>query len=142
MRHFHAIALLILASTSPVLAQAPADPVIRLLGLTDVSVHPKKHHHYGSELHARLPGGAWVELDLNGSGEVEEIDSDSGGFPVSAVQALLPEAVKANPSFPKDAVLYKLELDHKIEMEGRLADGRKFDAEFSPDGHVIEFDTD
>lgn len=142
MRYFSSVALLILASASAALAQAPADPAIRLLGLTDVSVHPKKHHHYGSELHGRLPGGAWVELDLSSSGEVEEIDSGNGGFPVSAIQALLPEAVKANPSFPKDAILYKLELDHKIEMEGRLADGRKFDAEFGHDGRVIEFDTD
>ncbi|MFC3059148.1 hypothetical protein [Paenirhodobacter populi] len=137
-------AALLIALALPVAAQqVPA--VLDPLGLSDVQVRDKKHSDYGRVILGTLPGGARIAVELDREGRVEEIEGRRGDrFPVSAVAPLIPEAVRANPSWPADAVLEKLDFDHhdRIEIEGRLADGREFDAEFARDGRLIDFDTD
>ena len=65
-------------------------------------------------------------------------------FPLAAVEALVPEAVRGNANFPTGALLDELEIkrDGRIGMEGFLADGREFDAEFTAAGELIELDID
>ena len=38
--------------------------------------------------------------------------------------------------------MIEFEDDGRIEIEGRLSDGREFEAEFAADGRVLDFDTD
>ncbi|WP_186424483.1 hypothetical protein [Pannonibacter sp. I15F10I1] len=126
---------------TPATAQVSDSQLIGMMGLTDVSVKDKQMQH-GRELRGRLADGTWIEAEFRSNGELEEIESKNGGFPIASVSALLPDAVKANPSFPHGATLRKLEFGSKIEMEGRTAEGRKFEAEFSSDGTLLEFDLD
>lgn len=132
-------------SLPSVAAAQPVPAVLDPLGLSDVQVRDKKHAEYGRSVLGTLPGGARVEVDLDRDGRIEEIEGRRGDrFPVSAVEMLIPEAVRANASWPADAQLEKLDFDHhdRIEIEGRLSDGRDFDAEFGTDGRLIDFDTD
>lgn len=117
------------------------------LGLTDVETIAKKKEHYGQLLIGTLPDGARIEIELDRDGVVEEIEPyhhHGNGFAAKSVEALIPAAVLGNASYPKDATLYRLELDHDdhIEMEGRLASSEKFKAEFSFDGKLLEMKTD
>lgn len=124
------------------LAQAPDAPA--LLGLTDVQTREKPRAEYGSDLTGTLPGGAVVKVELDADGRIEEVESRGAFFPIGAVDALVPEAVRNHAQWPKEATLDKIEFDRdgRIEIDGLLADGREFDAEFAADGQLIEFDTD
>lgn len=126
---------------APATAQVSDSQLIGMMGLTDVSVKDKQMQH-GRELRGRLADGTRIEAEFRSNGELEEIESKDGSFPISLIGPLLPDAVKANPSFPHGATLRKLEFDGKIELEGRTADGRRFEAGFSQDGSLLDFDTD
>ena len=127
----------------PGMALAQAQDPGALLGLTDVQPG-KKPAEYGSDLRGTLPGGAAVKVELDRDGRIEEVEARGANFPIAAVDALVPEAVRAHAQWPKDATLEKIEFerDGRIEIDGNLADGREFDAEFSAAGQLIEFDTD
>jgi len=115
------------------------------IGLTDIQIHEKKQAHYGRTVLGTLPGGTRVEIDLDRHGGIEEVETRGRGlFPIAEIRSLIPDAVATHGSFPADASLEKIEFEHdgRIEMEGRLANGRKFDAEFTASGELIEFDTD
>ena len=115
------------------------------LGLTNIEIHKKPRPEYGRNVHGTLPGGSRVEIDLDRNNVIKEIEARGDGlFPVSAVQSLVPASVTKNASWPADARLEKIEFESagRIEIEGRLADGRKFDAEFAADGLMIDFDAD
>jgi hypothetical protein len=115
------------------------------LGLTDVQIRQKPHIEYGSDVYGTLPGGARVKIELRRNGTIEEIEARGRGlFSVDQIRSLIPAAVLRNSSWPAAATLSKIEFERggRIEIEGRLADGRKFDAEFAADGRLIDFDTD
>ncbi|MBP1806355.1 energy transducer TonB [Rubellimicrobium aerolatum] len=134
---------LLAASLSAQDASSAALPdVVAQLGLTEVEAH--SHRGEGRHLQGRLPEGAWVEVDLHRDGRVEEVEAHDGdGFPIAAVAALVPEAVRASPSFPAEARLHKLDWDgDRIEIEGRDGEGREFEAEFATDGRLIEMDVE
>lgn len=118
---------------------------VTALGLTDIQFREKPRSEYGRDVHGTLPGGARVEIELDRDDRIEEIEAKGTGlFPVSEIRSLIPAAVLSNSSFPADATLEKIEFERngRIEIEGRLASGREFEAEFAGDGTLIELDVD
>lgn len=133
-----------LAITGLAAAQTLPEPVAGL-GLTDVEFRQKPRVEYGSYIHGTLPGGARIEIELDRDGAIEEIEARGRGlFPVAEIRSLIPAPVLENVSWPADALLEKIEFerDGRVEIEGRLPDGREFDAEFAADGRLIDFDID
>lgn len=128
----------------PVVALAQAPDAAALLGLSDVQTREKPRAEYGRDLTGTLPGGAMVKVELEADGRIEEVEARGTLFPIAAIDPLVPEAVRAHAQWPKDATLDKIEFerDGRIEIDGRLADGRDFDAEFTAGGELIEFDID
>lgn len=127
-----------------VFAQDLPEPVTAL-GLTDIQIREKPKAEYGRDVRATLPSGSQVEIELDRDGRIEEIEAKGNAlFPVSDVRSLIPQTVLSNSSFPADATLEKIEFgkDGRIELEGRLKDGREFEAEFTRDGVLIELDVD
>lgn len=115
------------------------------LGLTDIQIREKPHAEYGRRVRGTMPGGSRVEVDLDGDDAIEDIEArGSGFFPIADIHGLIPAPVIANKSWPADAKLEKIEFENggRIEIEGRLSDGREFDAEFDADGRMLDFDTD
>ncbi|HWK72017.1 MAG TPA: hypothetical protein VNS29_14375 [Burkholderiaceae bacterium] len=115
------------------------------LGLTDIQVRQKPNAKYGRRVAGTLPSGSRIEVDLNGKNEVDDIEARGNDFfPAADIRGLVPAPVLKNASWPADAKLEKIEFEHNgnIEIKGRLANGQEFDAEFSADGRVLEFDTD
>ena len=115
------------------------------LGLTDVEIREKPRAEYGRRVRGVLPGGAAVEIELDGSDVIEDIEARGGAlFPVAEIVGLVPAPVIGNASWPGDARLEAIEFerDGRIEIEGRLTDGREFDAEFTADGNMLDFDAD
>lgn len=126
--------------SSPAVAQTSVQDVpasLQPLGLTDVEVRPKFGDR-GRDIIGTLPGGARIEIELDRNDRVEEIEAtDRQGFPASGVESLIPEAVRANPSYPGDGTFRKVDFDDdEIELEGTHADGRRFEAEFLPTGEL------
>lgn len=115
------------------------------LGVTDIQIHEKPRAEYGRNVLGTLPDGSQVEIDLDRNGVIKEIEARGNGlFPVTAIKSLIPASVAENKSWPADAKLEKIEFESagRIEIEGRLSDGREFDAEFAVDGLMTDFDTD
>lgn len=115
------------------------------LGLTEIQIREKPKAEYGRRVAGVLPSGARVEVDLNSDELIEDVESRGNDlFPISEIYSLVPVAVVENASWPADARLEKIEFerDGRIEIEGRLSDGREFDAEFAADGRMLDFDTD
>lgn len=142
---------LALALFAPGVALAQMDPKVvedtvasfaEDLGMTAIEVHDKGHN-YGANIRGILPGGAAVEIEVDRHGVVEEIEArDRQGFPAGAIESLMPVEVTGAAAYPRDARFEKVELDGDFEIEGWDADGRKFDAEFTSDGRLIEMDYD
>lgn len=133
-----------LAAAGVVAAQDLPQTVIDL-GLTDIHIREKPHAEYGRRVRGILPGGSHVEVDLNGKDVIEDIEArGSDLFPIADIQSLVPAPVIGNESWPAGARLEEIEFesDGRIEIEGRLSDGRKFEAEFAADGRLLDFDTD
>ncbi len=123
----------------PATAGHATPAIVNQLHLTDVEIHGKKHH--GRHVEGRLPGGTWVEIDLDNGDGVEEVEShDSAGFPASAVESVVPAAVRDNASYPADGFFRKIELHdgNRVEIEGYRTDGKEFEAEFSASGRLIK----
>ncbi len=126
---------------------APADPVAaatELLRLTDVETHGERDGRV-RDIRASLPGGARVDIEFDRSGAVEEVEARGPDrFPIAEVEPLVPAAVRSNANFPTGAVLDKIEIndDGSIELEGFLADGRPFEAEFTAAGEMIGLEID
>lgn len=115
------------------------------LDLTDIEIHEKPHAEYGRRIRGTLSGGSLIEVDLTGDDMIEDIEARGNDlFPLESIGGLVPAAVAEHESWPADAGLEKIEFesDGRIEIEGRLADGRMFDAEYAADGQLIEFDID
>ena len=115
------------------------------LGLSDVQIREKPNAKYGRRISGTLPSGFRVEVDLNGDNAIEDVEARGNTlFPVADIQTLVPEPVLKNTAWPSDATLEKIEFERNgnIELEGRLADGREFDAEFAADGQMLELDID
>lgn len=115
------------------------------LGLTNTEIRPKPVADYGTDIRGTLPGDILVEVELDRDNRIEEIEARGNAvFPLTAVESLIPAPVKANSAYPAGASLEKIEFerDGRIELDGRLADGREFDATFAADGTLLELDTD
>lgn len=115
------------------------------LRLTDIEIREKPVAEYGRRVRGTLPGGARVEIDLNGKNAIEDIEARGNAlFPVADIKAVVPAAILGNDSWPADAQLEKIEFedDGRVEIEGRLANGQEFEAEFTRDGLLLDFDTD
>lgn len=125
-------------------AQVTLPASVQSLGLSDVEVRPKPREHYGRDILGTLPNGTRVEIELDRNDVVEEVEAvGRDGFPASAVEGLIPEAVRANPAYPGTATFHKLEIDtHEIEIEGVQADGRPFEAKFRPNGDLLKLEND
>lgn len=133
-----------LATSGIAFSQDLPQPVIDL-GLTDIQIREKPHAEYGRRVRGTLPGGTPIEVELDGDNAIEDIEARGNDlFPVSDIQSLIPAPVIENEAWPADAKLEKIEFESggRIEIEGRLSDGREFDAEFAADGRMIDFDTD
>lgn len=115
------------------------------LGLTDIQTRPKPQIAYGRYVYGTLPGGSRIKVELEQNGEIDEIEARGRTlFPIDQIRSLVPAPVLQNPSWPAGATLERLEFERggRIKIEGRLADGTKFDAEFAADGQLIDFDRD
>lgn len=133
-----------LTCSGMVIAQDLPQTVIDL-GLTDIQIREKPNPEYGRRVAGMLPSGARVEVDLNSRNEIDDIEARGNAlFPAADIRGLVPAAVLQNEAWPTDAKLEKIEFerDGRVEIEGRLASGQEFDAEFAADGRVLEFDTD
>lgn len=122
------------------LPQAVAD-----LGLEDVQIREKQRAEYGSRVRGTLPSGARIEIDLDRDGRIEDIEARGNDlFPVAEIQSLIATAITENSMWPADAQLEEIEFerDGVVDIEGRLANGREFDASFAADGRLLDFDTD
>jgi len=146
MKRFIAAAVLAASIAYPgILAAQDLPRSILDLGLTDIQVRQKPQIEYGRNVYGTLPGGARIKIGLERNGTIEEIEARGPGlFPIDQIRSLVPDPVLKSTSWPAGASLEKIEFerDGLIEIEGRLADGRKFDAEFAADGRLIDFDTD
>ncbi|KAA0971917.1 hypothetical protein FPY71_01965 [Aureimonas fodinaquatilis] len=134
----------LLASPGSVLAQ-DIPQAASALGLSDIQIREKSRAEYGQRIHGTLPGGARVEVDIDGKGVIEDIEARGNDlFPIADIRSLVPAAVVESASWPADAQLEKIEFesDGRVEIEGRLADGREFEAEFAADGRLLDFDSD
>lgn len=144
MKHTFSAVAISACLAVPAIAQDIPAPISKL-GLTNIEIREKPIIEYGRRVYGTLPGGALVEIELNGDDVVEDIDAQSRDlFPVEEIQSLIPTPVAENTSWPADARLESIDFDNdgRIEIEGRLSDGREFDAEFDADGTMIEFDID
>lgn len=115
------------------------------LGLTDIQIHEKPNAKYGRRVLGTLASGSRVEIDLDGDDGIEDVEARGKDlFPIAAIRSLVPAPVLGNASWPADARLKKIEFESggRIEIEGHLADGQEFDAEFAADGLMLDFDTD
>lgn len=115
------------------------------LGLTDIEIREKPQAEYGRRVRGVLPDGSQIEVDLDGDDVIEDIEARGNDlFPVAEIHGLIPAPVIENQSWPADARLEKIEFESggRIEIEGRLADGREFEAEFAADGSMLDFDID
>lgn len=142
---FVAAALATTFACPRMLAAQDLPPSILELGLTDIQIRQKPHTEYGRYVYGTLPGGARIKIELEQNGTIEEIEARGRGlFPIDQIRSLVPAPVLRSTSWPADATLEKIEFERggRIEIEGRLADGRKFDAEFAADGRLLDFDTD
>jgi hypothetical protein len=120
-------------------------PSVDELRLTDIQIREKPVAKYGRRILGTLPSGARVEIDLDGRNAIEDIEARGKElFPVAEIRSLVPAPILGNTSWPTDARLEKIEFesDGRVEIEGRLADGREFEAEFAADGQLLDFDTD
>src|SRR5690606_4763364 len=105
------------------------------LGLTDIQVRERPRAE-SRHVRGTLPSGTRVEVDLDRNGKIEEIEARGDGlFPISEIVSIVPQAVLDSPTWPADAQLEQIEFKRggRIEIEGRLADGQEFEAEFSAD---------
>ncbi|RJE86414.1 hypothetical protein [Paracoccus onubensis] len=146
MRYAFRIVILAACLASPGIGFAEDLPqAVVDLDLTNIEIREKPHAEYGRRVNGTLPGGSVVEIDLNGDDVIEDIEARGNDlFAPADIRALIPAEIMENESWPADARFEKIEFesDGRIEIEGRLADGREFDAEFAADGRMIEFDTD
>jgi hypothetical protein len=130
-----------LAQATP--ATGPVAAVSERLGLSEVSVY--RQNRYGWDLHGQLADGAWVRVEIDRAGVVEEVEGDGqGAFAASAIAPLLPREVLESADYLRDGLIYKIEFDDdgQIEIEGRRADGRDYEAEFARDGRLLELKLD
>lgn len=140
--------LCLLGAASAALAtdSAPArgaDAVAAALKLTAVELHEKGAR--APDLEGTLPGGVRIGVDMDHDGRVEEIEREGHElFPAAAIAEFVPQQVRANTAYPADATLDKIELHdgHGIEIEGVDATGRRFKAEFSRNGDLVEMKRD
>jgi len=136
-----ALAAVLLASL-PALAQIPAgaEEVIRLLGLTNIRLHPDER---GPDATGTLPGGVLVELDFYRDGTLEEIETDGRALaPFAALAPVLPEALQKDEKLA-GSTIEQLEFDNDgIEIEGRDRDGNRFKAEYTASGELREWKRD
>ncbi|MGV1989189.1 hypothetical protein ACQZ5N_21440 [Agrobacterium sp. 22-221-1] len=151
-RYLSGLAVLFVMMTPQMLAaqetvggnlSAQAAAIVRQLGLSDIDVYNNPGH--GEHVRGKLPDGSWVKVDFDRRRALEEVESDDHtGFKAKAVESLIPAAVRASPSYPADALLWKVEFDDddRIEMKGRRTDGMRFEAEFTTDGRLVEIKKD
>lgn len=119
--------------------------IVQDFGLTEVRVVPEPHKHHGRIVEGRLPDGSFIEIDVDRHDQVQEIKGDHGhAFPLKAVEQVVPQAVRSADTYPAEAHLWRLELhdDHEVEMEGYDAQHRRFKAEFSRNGHLLDMKFD
>ncbi len=115
------------------------------LGLQDIEIREKPRAEYGRRILGTLPSGATIEIELDGDGAIEDIETRGDEFfPIADILGLIPEPILGNESWPADATLEKIEFerDGRVEIEGRRADGSEFEAEFAADGQLLDLDTD
>ncbi|WP_339952211.1 hypothetical protein [uncultured Albimonas sp.] len=139
-----ACATALLAAPLAVLASggAAADAaIVERLGLTEARFEEDRRN---PDLHGTLPGGVRVEIEFHRDGSLDEIEATGQQpFPAAAIAPALPAAVRSAPDWPADARLWSVEFDADgVEIEGIDAAGRSFEAEFAPDGRLIDMDVD
>jgi hypothetical protein len=146
MRHSFSLVFIAACLATPGIAVAQDLPQAVIdLGLTDIQIREKPHIEYGRRVRGTLPSGFRVEVELDGDDVVEDIEARGNDlFPVADIKGLIPTPIIENKSWPADARLEKIEFEsgERIEIKGRLSDGREFDAEFAVDGRMLDFDTD
>jgi hypothetical protein len=133
------ITALCMGMALPALAQTLPDhatSIVEQLKLTEVRWHPGDKQADMDAILAGVP----VEIDFHRNGQLDEIEADHGMVPLSALAPLLPTSLAAQTSLTADALVEKIEFDTEIDMNGRLASGAEFEAEFSRSGALIELD--
>ena len=118
---------------------AAVEAAAETLGLTDTTVQPEAR---GPDLIGTLPGGAQVELDFHQGGSVEEIEAAENSYaPIAEVTDLLPDVLKDAERFPADGEFESIDLDNDgFDIEGRDADGTRFEAEYDAEGALLEWE--
>lgn len=146
MRYIFPIVVIAACLATPGIAVAQDLPQAVIdLDLTDIQIREKPHAEYGRRVRGTLPSGSRVEVDLDGDEMIEDIEARGNDlFPVEDIHSLIPTPITGNESWPADARLEKIEFESngRLEIEGRLADGHEFDAEFAADGRLLDFDID
>ncbi len=138
-----ALATSSIAAALPAFAQQPdrIETDAATLGLTEAEVRPDD---WGHDLWGVLPSGDRVKLEYDRDGMLEEIDVDRGGSIAFAdLRPLLPQAVQAPENLGDAMRITSLEIDRDgLEAEGIDENGRRFEAEWAPDGRLRDWDRD
>jgi len=142
---FSVVVILSCLSSSDIAVAHDLPKTVTDLGLTDIQIREKPDARHGRRVAGTLPNGSRIEVDLNHKNEIDDIETRGNNlFPTAAIRSLVPAPILKNAAWPADARLEQIEFEHdgSIEIEGRLANGQEFDAEFAADGRLLEFDTD
>ncbi|WP_141150621.1 hypothetical protein [Martelella alba] len=111
---------------------------IQSLGLTDIS--QQYRNVQGVAFRGILPDGTPVRVNLDRNGDITEVEArDKLGFEARQVEAIVPEAVQANPAYPAQAKIWKLELHdgELVAIKGYIPGTSAVDAEFGPNGDAV-----
>lgn len=111
------------------------------LSLSEVRIHPDDR---GPDLTGRLPGGAMIEIDVHRDGSLDKIEAEGSELaPIAEVVAILPQPLIGAEGFPSDGRFEEIDLDDgEFEIDGRDAEGRRFEAEYTASGQLKEFKRD
>lgn len=125
--------------TAPAAAAQTAIPkALSDLGITDATV---RGGDKGRWVEGKLPNGAAFQAKLSDGGQLRMMRRvDGSPLPQDIVDKLVPEAVRASPTFPEvGAIDWILHGDQFVMVGGRDSSGQIVRAGFSPDGTLQRF---
>lgn len=117
--------------------RAGLPPALAGLGLTDVQIREGRK---GSKVTAMLGDVAVQAMFGRDDGVMLHSADEDAALPAAAVDALVPQAARANPVFAQIAAVGMIGLrDGAVMVGGVDADGQPVRAGFGPDGTLLRF---
>lgn len=126
------------AAAPAVAAQTAIPKALSDLGITDATM---RGGDKGRWIEGKLPDGAAFQAKLSDDGQVRMMRrADGSALPQDIVDKLVPEAVRASPTFPAvGAISMIMQGDQFVMVAGRDSSGQMVRAGFSADGTLQRF---